>query len=59
MPMSPSLNPPTGLHLWVSADDGLLDWVEYRNESAVQSSTNATCVICPSDGGWVLPFLEG
>ena len=47
VPMSPSLNPPTGLHLSYATDEGLLEWTEYRNESAVQSSTNATCVICP------------
>ena len=46
VPMSPSLNPPTGLHLSYATDEGLLEWTEYRNESAVQSSTNATCVIC-------------
>jgi sucrose-6-phosphate hydrolase SacC (GH32 family) len=49
VPMSPALNPPTGLHLSFSKDDALLEWTEYRNESSVQSSTNATCVICPDD----------
>ena len=49
VPMSPSLSPPTGLHLWYSTDEKLLTWTEYRNSSAVQSSTNATCVICPED----------
>lgn len=49
VPMSPSLNPPTGLHLWYSTDEQLLNWTEYRNESSVQPSTNATCVICPAD----------
>eukprot|EP00664_Eupelagonemidae_sp_cell27_P008779 gene8779-1315_t len=49
VPMSPSLSPPTGLHLWFATDEGLLNWTEYRNASSVQSSTNATCVICPED----------
>lgn len=49
VPMSPSLNPPTGLHLWYSTDDKLLNWTEYRNESSVQPSTHTTCVICPAD----------
>ena len=47
VPMSPALNPPTGLHLSFSTDPDLLEWTEYRNESSVQNSTNATCVICP------------
>lgn len=49
VPMAPSLNPPTGLHLWYSTDEQLLNWTEYRNESNVQADTNATCVICPAD----------
>ena len=49
VPMAPSLNPPTGLHLWYSTDEKLLNWTEFRNASSVQSSTNATCVICPED----------
>eukprot|EP01051_Picozoa_sp_SAG22_P001944 SAG22_NODE_82_length_21749_cov_10.719769_1_plen_626_part_00 len=49
VPMAPSLNPPTGLHLWYSRDEKLLNWTEYRNDSSVQNNTNATCVICPED----------
>ena len=46
VPLSPSRNPPTGLHLWYSTDQQLLNWTEYRNSSAVQRTS---CVICPSD----------
>ena len=49
VPMAPSQDPPTGLHLWYTKDEQLLQWTEYRNSSSVQSSTNATCVICPAD----------
>eukprot|EP00656_Telonema_subtile_P007964 TRINITY_DN13743_c0_g1_i1.p1 TRINITY_DN13743_c0_g1~~TRINITY_DN13743_c0_g1_i1.p1 ORF type:complete len:632 (-),score=111.27 TRINITY_DN13743_c0_g1_i1:91-1986(-) len=49
VPMSPSQDPPTGLHLWYSTDDQLMEWTEYRNESSVQNSTNQSCVICPED----------
>lgn len=49
VPMSPALDPPTGLHLWYSTDEKLLNWTEYRNASSVQSKQNATCVICPED----------
>ena len=46
-PDSPSLSPPTGLHLWYSSDEQLLNWTIFRNASRVQSSNNLTCVICP------------
>eukprot|EP01051_Picozoa_sp_SAG22_P005056 SAG22_NODE_289_length_12942_cov_6.674531_6_plen_496_part_00 len=46
-PDSPSLNPPTGLHLWWSADEQLENWTRYRDPEKVQTSNNMTCVICP------------
>ena len=42
-PMSPSLTPPTGLHLWYSTDEQLLNWTIFTNASSVQSSNNMTC----------------
>ena len=46
-PDSPSLNPPTGLHLWYATDEKLLNWTIYRDPENVQTSNNMTCIICP------------
>lgn len=39
VPTSPSRNPPTGLHLWYSTDDKLLNWTEYRNARRLYTSS--------------------
>ena len=48
-PTNPTRHPATGLHLYYSMDDALLNWAIYRNARSVQSSTNETCIICPED----------
>ena len=53
VPMAPSLQPATGLHLHYSKDEQLLNWAEFRDEAKIQNRSdpwlNHSCVICPAD----------
>ena len=50
-PLVPGTTPPglEGLHLYYSTGSRLTSWTRYRNESKLQASNNATCIICPED----------